>query len=329
MDQLPVAELPQSSNSFFDNVSAKLPPEIFTKVLEYWMALERLIVEDLPPPEISEPSHPPTQQDRVPDEYLITYACETDNEAQAVLPNFQVEYWRLRHLSWLTSPKVFNDPYNFYMSHYLLSRNLQTRVPYIDKSPSTLTPRRTTIHPLLVLPHPNIPTHGLEHIVLDFDAPQYFAFFNVRLPPFDITDTSHLGDELHHDQHLHGAASLLQHCTQLTLIFGEGYRYAHPWYNIQDSAWDEARSRPRVCEMGKIVDWILRYAWDGEWIQGKKLRLEGDVQGWVRDKWKGGSGEGIEGIEQNPGTPQDFFPPVCKCEVGCWTLGTEEDETVW
>lgn len=39
--------------------------------------------------------------------------------------------------------------------------------------------------------------------------------------------------------------------------------------------------------MGKIVDWILEYAWVNEYLQHlETATLEGDIQDWVREKWE-------------------------------------------
>jgi hypothetical protein len=35
-----------------------------------------------------------------------------------------------------------------------------------------------------------------------------------------------------------------------------------------------------------VVDWILSYAWYGNFLQGiDKVRVTGDVQEWVKEKW--------------------------------------------
>jgi hypothetical protein len=157
--------------------------------------------------------------------------------------------------------------------------------------------------------HPLIHTHGLEKIILDFDASEYFALFNVQLPPFTYHD--------------HPAVQVLQHCRNLTLIFGEAYRYAHPWYNLLDDEWEETRYRSHVCEMGKIVDWILDAAW--RYIRHiAHVRLEGDFQPCVREKWEMIFEQKVYEAEervQEVESAWEVYPPVCECEAGFWEIG--------
>jgi hypothetical protein len=112
---------------------------------------------------------PPTGS--APSELFVTYACDTDIPAAALCPALQAEYWRLRHLSWLQCPKYFSHPYDFYMSHFLLSA---TKLPLTIAPESILQTYginpTANVQPLLSQPHPHITTHGLEKIILDFDA---------------------------------------------------------------------------------------------------------------------------------------------------------------
>jgi hypothetical protein len=317
----------------FSTLPPSLPREIVYRILKYWMSPQQLVVVDTP------------TAGPVPSQLSVTYVCDTDTPAASLSPALQTEYWRLRHLSWLQSPKYFSHPYYFYMSHFLLSAS---------KFPETIAPNSilqtygihpsAIVQPLLSRPHPHISTHGLEKIVLDFDACQYFAFFDVRVAPFDAED-------MYADPHLRRAASLLEHCHDLTLVFGTAYRYAHPWYELIDPEWDDARCRPRVCEMGVVIDWILEYAWARRNLQHiERVRLEGDVQGWVRRKWvaifevqRGWIQEtcptenlfkvhkpdldhierwGMDEDKTDEWMAKEHYPPVCECEVGCWEIST-------
>jgi hypothetical protein len=314
----------------FVTLLEKMPREIINKILLHWITAQRLTVDEFPINNVTD------FQPKLP--LFITYRCDTDrfSKCSEVLPPaLQDEYWYLRHLSWLKSAKLFTHPYDFYMSHYLLSLDPNTRLPLFTDIPSSLTQIDATIQPLIRLPHSHIATHGLEHIILDFDAPQYFALFNVRVPPFDTIDTDVPSSEAYPEANMHGAASLLQHCIHLTLVFGDAYRYVHPWYDVQEPAWDDARCRPHVCEMGKVINWIMSYAWAGGYLQHlEKIEFSGDVQDWVKEKWENGLSEvDIEGIqslgkvEGEEWRPEEYYPPKCECEIGCWKLGVEVDES--
>ncbi|KAF2830371.1 hypothetical protein CC86DRAFT_402415 [Ophiobolus disseminans] len=331
--------------SFFN---LPLPRELICQVLQNWIPSECLIVEE----EHATPHCTPNTCST----FRVTYDCSADSGANTprTLPaDLRREYWRIRQLSYLRSAKVFRTPYDFYMSHYLLSLDPHTKLPPYTAVPPSLsqTHRTVAIQPLICLPHPHLSFHGLETVELDFDASQYFAFFNVRLPPFNTTDTASQGDELYPDPHLHGAAMLLQHCRHLVLHFDDAYGYAHPWFSVKDSTWADACLRPRVCERGLVIDWILEYAWHGAFLQHlERFEMRGDVQQWVRAKWtaifdnpdRTGHESDTEAIEQFglvPGEEErwravDHFPPACKCEVGCWALRGGEvvedvQECVW
>lgn len=190
------------------------------------------------------------------DSVSVTYGCATDtaaNSYKTLPPDLHDESWRLRHLSYLKSTKTFRTPYDFYMSHYLLSTDPEAILPPFANLPANLTQlnNTATIQPLLRLPRSCIPFHSPEKIELEFNASQYFAFFNVRISRFDISDTT---SELHPDIHLQGAAQLLQHCKHLTLHFSDAYKWAHAWSYVKGTAWTDAICCPRVCESGLLVD---------------------------------------------------------------------------
>lgn len=307
-------------------------------------------------------------------------------------PNITKEYKRLRKLGWLTGTKDFDAPYDFYMSHYLLGPHLLSHLkPYALPTAAWLAIEananisfQSDVLGVTIDPFPSFP--GFEKITLDFDAEQYFAFFNVSVPPFDFTDTTVHGDNLYHDELCHGAASFLRHAKTLTLRFGAAYKAAHPWWNLSDAVWcvdhaeweyGEARFRPHVCESGTVVDWILAYAWHQGFLQHiPHIKIEGDVQEWVKRKWQsifkmqaqhnhnqrtrylataddddddGNDDDDDDAIdpfaiftpdilametrgmvagERASWRAEEFYPPVCTCEIGCWRLvdGRVEDE---
>jgi hypothetical protein len=208
--------------------------------------------------------------------------------------------------------KAFRSPDDFYHSHHILAQDPLSRFPPLAiPTPANLSGNGDS---QIRQPHPFIHTHGLEKIILDFDASQYFALFNIQLPPFTYSDPP--------------AAQVLQHCRVLTLVFGEAYRYAHPWYNILDDEWEEARYRPHVCDMGKIVDWILNAAW--RYIcHIERIKLEGDVQAWVKEKWERIFADRVYEVEESGVEMEgawEKYPPACECDVRCWEIGLEK---VW
>jgi hypothetical protein len=75
--------------------------------------------------------------------------------------------------------------------------------------------------------------------------------------------------------------------------------------------------------MGKIVDWILEYAWTNQYLQHlQTIKIDGYIQDWVREKWgrifadwgKGGAkgSKGGDKIRPSPSgktsTPQTWDP---------------------
>lgn len=230
----------------FHCLHTRLPQELVNQVLKAWTGEQHVVVDS---------------------DLCVTYACDTDRDAAlpAVLPSsLYEEYKRQRQLAWLKDTKAFRSPTTFYMSHYLLSLAPHSNLPLFDEVPDSLI-QEIDEHPNLptlkiprrpTLPFPN---HGLEKIILDFDANQYFTLFNVTVPPFHWPA---LLDDLRTDLHLRGAASFLQHTKELILHFGDAYKWCNPWYNIVDLVyWQDARYRQNVCDSGVVIDWILEYAW--------------------------------------------------------------------
>jgi hypothetical protein len=230
----------------FHNMLTRIPQELVDRILKAWVGEQHVDVES---------------------DLGVTYACNTDKAAKRfdVLPSILYkEYRRQRQLSWLKDTKAFRSPFTFYMSHYLLSLDPHSNLPPFESVPTSLQ-REIEDHatfPMLKIPcHPYspFPYHGLEKIFLDFDANQYFAFFNVTVPPFHWPA---LDDDLRTDPHLHGAASFLQNTKELTLHFGDAYKWCNPWYNIEHLVyWQDARFRQSVCDSGLVINWILEYAW--------------------------------------------------------------------
>jgi hypothetical protein len=292
----PTQDLTGSQLSF--STLPSLPNEITDRILWYWIALQEVDLTD-------------TATDG---ELLLTYASPTDALAESLPPSIRKEYWRIHHLCWLVDSKYFTSPYDLYMSHHILGQNpLSTYPPLSVPAPQNLAGR---VDALIAQPHPLIQAHGLEKIILDFDATQYFALFTVHIPPFDIPNL--------YDPILQGAASVLQHCQELVLIFGDAYRYTHPWYDIKHPIWEEARYRPHICEMGKVLDWILDAAWQGGYVQHiRSITLEADVQERVREKWARVFQDGVYEPEKvvEHERPWEVYPPMCECTVGCWELG--------
>jgi len=111
--------------------------------------------------------------------------------------------------------------------------------------------------------------------------------------------------------------------------------------------WGDASRRPHVCESGLVIDWILEYAWAGEFLQHiDTVEIAGDVQPWVKAKWAAIFAEhaslkisgnadlfaahkpdlhaiefrGMSAGEELEWVPEEQFPPRCECEIRCWRL---------
>ncbi|KAL1801707.1 hypothetical protein ACET3X_002049 [Alternaria dauci] len=166
---------------------------------------------------------------------------DNPNPVSAIPGPLYTHYIRERVLAWLTDTKDFTDPPTFYLSHLLTSLKLPDHhlPPYdlsshplhaLSQDPNltlTTTPLINNTHTLL-LPHLAPTTHGFEKIKLDFTAAQYFALFDIRVPPFHYADTSLHGDNLYHDAATHSAGLFLAHTRVLELHFGTAYKSANP-----------------------------------------------------------------------------------------------------
>ena len=293
---------------------------------------------------------------------------------------------RFRVLSWLKDRKDFQDPFDFYMSHFILSTHAENPIgeylayshPWINFIREENLELRmkfpiiqdTTSQHAVHMPHLST-LHGLERIRLDFTAEQLFALFDVTVAPFNYQDDIR-GDSLYPDAFLHGAGHFLAHTKDLELHFGDAYKLANPWYDVQDPEWretkerwsyGEARFRPHICESGAVIDWILEYGWYNGYLQPiQKITLTGNVQEWVKKKWYsifdqhakltrarpaeqmdnfavhtpdieaietiGMAGDTMKG--KGEWEPVDYYPPPCRCKIGCSRLrgGKVEDQLV-
>jgi hypothetical protein len=318
----------QSPRLSFHTLLIALPREIVDNILLEWTAQPGLVID--------------VTYDSQDSTHFVAYACGSDTAAESLPSALREEYWLQRELSWLRDTKAFRSPYEFYMSHYLLSLDPATTLPGFDHVPAMLLSYRaanaTTRRPIRQqLPHADSSNHGLEKVFLDFGASQYLALFEVRVPPFD--DESEITYIVKAEAQLHGAASLLQHTKHLTLHFGGAYKWHHPWAEVW--TWRDARIRPNVCDSGLVVDWILEFAWQGAFLQHiPVIKISGDVQLWVKTKWedifvrqKGATGpfavhtpdlhaitkRGLAGSD-GEWLPEDHYPPNCTCEVRCSRL---------
>ncbi|KAF2643586.1 hypothetical protein P280DRAFT_256386 [Massarina eburnea CBS 473.64] len=140
----------------------------------------------------------------------------------------------------------------------------------------------------------------------------------------------------------YGLASFLKEIKELKLSFGGG-KFADPWYlKRRRTGVDAVDSWKSTCVGGKLVDWILTFAWFHGHLQHiEKIQLEG-VQDWVEEKWSQvfarkhpnqafiGSHADVwnaahVGLSQseltgNQWNAQDFYPPRCECDVPCSEL---------
>jgi hypothetical protein len=298
---------------FIDISLMSIPPEVLFQILHSWLGPQHLSVTEI--------------TTSILPRYQLSYTSPSNSDPwslMAKVPNFPPhlldEYLRFRLLSWLKDRKEFEDPYTFYMSHFLLcyagelggkkrtttSYNLRLETAHAYQVPNTpcwdalnSLAAGITVEVQLPVLSPSYAhlshLHGLEKIKLDFTAEQYFAFFDVAVPPFNTHATAVRGDDLYRDPLCHGAAIFLAHTKSLTLHFGTKYKASNAWSNVsaapwctENSEWEykEARLRNRVCQSGVMVDWILSYAWYGNFLQGiEKVSISGDVQEWVRCKW--------------------------------------------
>lgn len=328
----------------------RLPQKVLYNILRQWTSQQRLFV------------------DRLENGYRLHYHCDTDAVGEELSGALREEYILYRRHSFLEDAKYFDTPECFYLSHLLLAPHASSNTPKDSPAWSKLTAITPTFgaiaHPMQQDCTPHL--HGLKKIILDFSAEQYFALFNVLVPPFDNPEYNNV------DPLLSGAASFLASTEDFTLHFGTNYKSANAWQRLRScSRWteqrypgyDNAKSRPDVCDSGVVVDWILEYAWEGCYLQHiRKIRITGEVQEWVKDKWHAifedqarfnQDNSGMEMAEKNfavhdPDTDaiertgmaldehemhsandtlyraEDHFPPMCECEIACSELSPKE-----
>jgi hypothetical protein len=357
-----------------------LPTELLLRVLEEWVGQQRVIIDCCGHSNYTLSYTKPENPDPFS---LISKTSDTPS-------SIFKEYFHVRIHSWLTDTKDFSDPSTLYLSHLLMSLKMSDRLgAYILPTGQPWDTMLRDLHltlranfPILkdhnmqyaLFPH-LAPLHGFEKIKLDFTSEQYFAVFDVSVPPFHYADTTRTNDNLYPDPYCHSAGAFLAHTRELELHFGTAYKSTNPWYNVQEPAWcetnttwnyGEARLRPRVCESGRVIDWILEYAWYAGFLQHiRKIRLTGDIQEWVKRKWEDILRRHGEYVDECPGEqevgifavyrpdvieietigmvgdnshddddddeawmPWNHYPPRCTCEVGCWRLkgGVVEEE---
>ncbi|KAF2874509.1 hypothetical protein BDV95DRAFT_334474 [Massariosphaeria phaeospora] len=276
---------------------------------------------------------------------VLAYRSGSHSTARAALPlAIWLQYTRLLQEKWLRSPKSFDCILGFITVH-MATLTFSHEVPGIAEALNWGGGFPQDFRPI---PAKN-GRHGLEKISLDLCCDEYFILFEVRVPPFDITQ-----NRLAHDA-LYESAIFLEHTQELTLNFGDAYTRSDTWYNISDDRWDSgARPLPNVgdmCLSAIVIDWILSYAWANKRLQHiSSIKLEGSIQPWVLKKWTdifqrhrqeedfehkvdlfaiqtiGLAGAVANGEEWEPA---EYYPPICECEQRCGRLGKEEDSGSW
>ncbi|RAR16457.1 hypothetical protein DDE83_000022 [Stemphylium lycopersici] len=315
-----------------------LPRELLDQVLRDWLGPQCIFVDT-----------------SACSSHTLRYASPNSTNLDLQIGNFDIalirESSRFRVLSWLRDRKDFQDPYDFYMSHLILSTHPETPIgqylayshPWLSLNHQTDVKLRmefpvirdTTAQHAVHLPH--MPAlHGLEKIKLDFTAEQLFALFGVTVAPFNYQDDIR-GDSLYHDAYLHAAGHFLAHTKDLELHFGDAYKLANPWYDVQDPAWcknkdrwpyGEARLRPHVCESGAVIDRILEYGWYNGYLQPvQKITLTGNVQEWVKKKWSSIFDRHAKLAQARPKEQIDIFAVHTPDIKAIETIGMAGDKT--
>ncbi|KAI4647226.1 uncharacterized protein J4E79_010377 [Alternaria viburni] len=324
----------------FQIAAQNLPPELLLIVLQHWLGQQRIVIDG------SAHAH-----------YTLSYTNPENIDPFATIsrtsdaPSSIVqEYFRSRIRSWLTDTKEFSDPTTFYMSHLLMSLKMKDRIGwyYLPNQPwdaicqdpkLSLSTRFPVINDrdaqYARMKHLSS-LHGLEKIKLDFTAEQYFAMFDVAVPPFHYRDGAVAGDNLYRDEFCHGAGHFLLHTKELELHFGDAYKQANPWYDVQEAAWcettpaknfPEARLRPHVCDSGLVIDWILEYAWYNGHLQHiKRIALTGDVQLWVKEKWYDIFERHAVYLEEYPGLCYRIFATHEPDPIDLETIGIDDED---
>jgi hypothetical protein len=76
-----------------------------------------------------------------------------------------------------------------------------------------------------------------------------------------------------------------------------------------------------------VIDWILEYAWYGGYLQHiRKIRLTGDVQQWVKEKWEDIFERHAEFVEGHPGGKKDIFAVHRPDPIEMETIGMADDD---
>ncbi|RMZ74472.1 hypothetical protein GMOD_00003517 [Pyrenophora seminiperda CCB06] len=307
------------SKMTFDIAVQNLPAEILGMVLDHWIGSQEFVLE-----------YTYTSTHFV---YSLRYINISDTSISSLPSYLRSEYERSCYFAYKKAVKTFSSPFEFYMTHLLLSLSPNNPLrPYTLPSDvwSGLADN-PEIQLDIAAPIANkknegyasnsrfFSLHGLEKIRLDFSAAQYFALFKVQVAPFNIEDTTHYGDNLYHDPFLHSSAAFLAQTQHLILCFGNAFKAENPWYDVMEHEWcvekekyiyGSARNRPNVCMHGAVIDWILEYAWHGGWLQGiPSVTLEGAIQPWVKEKWTRIFEEHRDFVRMHPGEDVDMHAP--------------------
>lgn len=271
------------------------------------------------------------------------------------------------HYLWLRSEKVFRELEDLvyfsalifnvpFASQYLLGREDLEREGYQPQDLALSRRHNPCAEKVILAPTSAFSCQETENplrrIGLELTMGEFVNFFNVTVPPFG-SRTWLESDWYAEYQH---AGQVLQSIgvEELTLCFGQRFREWDAWgcldsilfpewheYRPQDTRcpW-EACCRAPICSKGLIVDWILSYGWQRGYLKGiRKISLEGDIQGWVREKWEDVFERGsvdpaltyavnlreLETIGREDWmTDEDwevaqpnFYPPYCDCEKKC------------
>lgn len=199
----------------FQVAAQNLPPELLLSVLQQWLGQQRIAIDGS--------TH---------SRYTLSYSNPENTTPFATIsktcdspPFILQEYFRSRIRSWLLDSKEFSDPTTFYMSHVLMSLKMGDCIGRY-RLPSQ--PWDTLLHDPALSLSTKFPVindrdvqyalmkhlsslHGLEKTNLDFTAEQYFAVFDVTVPPFHYRDDAVASDNLYRDDYCHGAGLFLAH----------------------------------------------------------------------------------------------------------------------
>jgi hypothetical protein len=105
----------------------------------------------------------------------IIRACGTDIDFPSLLPVLRVEYWRIRHLSWLYAAKYFTSARDFWNA---IMRVTGYPYPIFPPAPDHDV-HRLADYRQIAFPATCNALNGFDSMVLDFSAREYFALFDV------------------------------------------------------------------------------------------------------------------------------------------------------